>query len=218
MGELSDFEIGQTVELNDGRMAAIRYVGSTKFAVGDWVGVVLDDATGKNDGSVQGHRYFECLPGHGMFIRPTAARVIDQPTPKPNGQGQARANGRAVKTRPQSFIAGGLKRQSLANPAAVKRQSINAGSPTPGANGALRSQLVVWNTILGDPVGSRLMGIVTQQISNETAQLDWVVRQRLAKLHSFEHTQTICGRPEDQSTLHGTCGAAGTENITTVYC
>jgi dynactin 1 len=148
MSELSHFEIGQTVELNDGRTAILQYTGNTHFAPGDWLGVVLDDATGKNDGSVQGQRYFECRPGHGMFLRPAAATVIDEPTPKPKGRPRIRANGAAAKTRPQSMVAGGLKRQSLVDPGASKRQSINAGSPTPGANGALRARLGVCYDVL----------------------------------------------------------------------
>ena len=143
MGELSDFQLGQTVELNDGRPAIVQYTGNTQFAAGDWIGVVLDNATGKNDGAVHGHRYFECQPGHGMFVRPAAATVIDRPIPKPKERPQIRANGTAPKARPQSIIAGELKRQSIVDTGATKRQGINAGSPTPGANGVLRSRLGV---------------------------------------------------------------------------
>mmetsp|Transcript_37434 Transcript_37434/g.98171 ORF Transcript_37434/g.98171 Transcript_37434/m.98171 type:complete len:236 (-) Transcript_37434:93-800(-) len=50
----------------------VRFVGQTKF--GDtsamWVGVELDTADGKNDGSVEGVRYFDCAPSHGLFVRP----------------------------------------------------------------------------------------------------------------------------------------------------
>ena len=47
----------------------IRYMGATKFAPGDWVGVELEEAQGKNDGSVAGEVYFSCAPNHGVFSR-----------------------------------------------------------------------------------------------------------------------------------------------------
>ena len=37
----------------------IAFIGDTKFAPGEWVGVVLDDPAGKNDGSVGGISYFK---------------------------------------------------------------------------------------------------------------------------------------------------------------
>ena len=83
MGAPDDFEVGETVQIQDGRTAIVRFVGNTHFAVGDWIGVELEDASGKNDGAVQGQRYFDCAPAHGMFIRPAAATVIAPPAPKP---------------------------------------------------------------------------------------------------------------------------------------
>ena len=34
------------------------------------MGVELDKAMGKNDGSVDGTVYFTCAPRHGVFVRP----------------------------------------------------------------------------------------------------------------------------------------------------
>ena len=49
--------------------AAAAHVGATLFATGKWVGVILDEAKGKNDGTVQGRKYFTCDEGHGIFVR-----------------------------------------------------------------------------------------------------------------------------------------------------
>ncbi len=141
MTELSAFQVGQTVELQDGRLATVQYVGTTNFAAGDWIGVDLEDATGKNDGAVQGERYFDCEPGHGMFVRPAVAQVIDQPTPKANGKVTGKANGTATKARPQSTVVGDMRRQSVLDSGLSKRQSLNAGSPTPKAKGVAASRL-----------------------------------------------------------------------------
>ena len=49
------------------KTGTLRYVGPTDFAQGDWAGVELDTAMGKNDGSVGDKRYFECKAKHGLF-------------------------------------------------------------------------------------------------------------------------------------------------------
>jgi hypothetical protein len=35
--------------------------------------------TGKNDGSVQGERYFDCKPKHGVFVRPSQVQILEAP-------------------------------------------------------------------------------------------------------------------------------------------
>ena len=54
----------------------IGYTGSVDGKDGIWLGVELDDAKGRNDGSVQGRRYFSCAQGHGVFISPSKVRKI----------------------------------------------------------------------------------------------------------------------------------------------
>jgi len=38
---------------------------------GKWIGVALDEAKGKNNGTVQGKHYFTCEENHGVFLRQT---------------------------------------------------------------------------------------------------------------------------------------------------
>ncbi|KAK0081259.1 hypothetical protein PV325_012494, partial [Microctonus aethiopoides] len=47
----------------------IAYIGPTEFASGTWIGVELDAPTGKNDGAVNGHRYFTCRAKCGLFVK-----------------------------------------------------------------------------------------------------------------------------------------------------
>ncbi|KAL9132097.1 MAG: hypothetical protein Q9217_000133 [Psora testacea] len=131
MSELSHFTIGQRVELSDGRIATVQFIGSTHFAGGDWIGVGLDEATGKNDGEVQGQRYFDCPAGHGMFVRPSAVTPTEQPTPKPGTRMDGKANAPPRTSRTSSTGVGGNKRPGVLDPVGAKRQSINAASPTP---------------------------------------------------------------------------------------
>lgn len=63
-------KVGSRVEvIGKGHRGTVAYVGTTLFATGKWVGVILDEAKGKNDGIVQGRRYFTCEENHGIFVR-----------------------------------------------------------------------------------------------------------------------------------------------------
>ena len=42
-------------------MGKVAFIGETKFAPGEWVGVELEEAVGKNDGSVAGVSYFKVI-------------------------------------------------------------------------------------------------------------------------------------------------------------
>ncbi len=60
-----------------GEPGVVRFVGETQFAPGVWIGVELQEANGKNDGSVNGDRYFQCLDKHGVFVREGVLEVVD---------------------------------------------------------------------------------------------------------------------------------------------
>lgn len=52
----------------------LRFMGETNFATGEWAGIELDRAEGKNDGSVLGYRYFCCPQNYGLFVPATRVR------------------------------------------------------------------------------------------------------------------------------------------------
>ncbi|CAF3949096.1 unnamed protein product [Adineta steineri] len=68
----NSFVIGDRVTAN-GKSGAVAFIGPTKFADGEWIGIILDEAQGKNDGSYEGTRYFETEANRGLFCR--AAKV-----------------------------------------------------------------------------------------------------------------------------------------------
>ncbi|XP_074086138.1 dynactin subunit 1 isoform X2 [Macrotis lagotis] len=70
--------VGSRVEvIGKGHRGTVAYVGATLFATGKWVGVILDEAKGKNDGTVQGKKYFTCEEGHGIFVRQSQIQVFE---------------------------------------------------------------------------------------------------------------------------------------------
>lgn len=127
-----NIKIGQTIVTHDGREGLVRYIGPLQIAAGEWLGLELADNSGKNDGSVKGQRYFNCPPGHGIFVRKESAARVSKPTSQ-----DAKVNGAppssklATKPRPSSGVTADIarKRQSL--------MSTGSGS-APGSRLSLR--------------------------------------------------------------------------------
>ncbi|XP_078588246.1 dynactin subunit 1-like isoform X47 [Branchiostoma floridae x Branchiostoma japonicum] len=71
-------KVGMRVEVaGKGLVGTVAYVGTTMFASGKWVGVVLDEKKGKNNGTVQGKKYFNCDDGYGIFVRQSQLNVLE---------------------------------------------------------------------------------------------------------------------------------------------
>eukprot|EP00743_Colponemidia_sp_Colp-15_P002128 GILK01002310.1.p1 GENE.GILK01002310.1~~GILK01002310.1.p1 ORF type:complete len:247 (+),score=23.14 GILK01002310.1:54-794(+) len=73
--------IGNRCEVQPGgRRGEVKFVGKIEsMGPGYWVGVQLDEPTGKSDGSFKGERIFECAPKYGAFVRPEKVVVGDFP-------------------------------------------------------------------------------------------------------------------------------------------
>ncbi|KAI8980556.1 dynactin [Trametes punicea] len=72
----TDPPLGALVEVSAGR-GIVRFAGATSFSAGKWIGIELSEPNGKNDGSVQGVKYFSCRPNYGVFVRPSQVKVIN---------------------------------------------------------------------------------------------------------------------------------------------
>ena len=82
-GPPEGIEVGQRceAELGDGskRRGEVKYVGKVDGTKGWWVGIQLDEAWGKNNGSLKGKVYFTCEDNYGIFCRPNKVEVGDFP-------------------------------------------------------------------------------------------------------------------------------------------
>lgn len=68
------FEVGQRVDVvGKDVKGVIAYMGATSFAPGQWIGLVLDEPKGKNNGSIQGVTYFN--------VRKEIAYLTTRPQP-----------------------------------------------------------------------------------------------------------------------------------------
>uniref|UniRef100_A0A8C8S830 Dynactin subunit 1 n=1 Tax=Pelusios castaneus TaxID=367368 RepID=A0A8C8S830_9SAUR len=122
-------KVGSRVEvIGKGYRGTVAYVGATLFATGKWVGVILDEAKGKNDGTVQGRKYFTCEENHGIFVRQSQIQVFEDG-----------ADTTSPET-PESSASKVPKRDSLeaakASKLPTRTPSSAASSGTPGPSGS----------------------------------------------------------------------------------
>ncbi|KAJ8701829.1 hypothetical protein PTI98_000580 [Pleurotus ostreatus] len=130
--------VGSVVEIPAGR-GVVRFVGSTKFSPGNWIGVELYEQKGKNDGTVNGEAYFPCKPGYGMFVRPSQVKAnfgmekVEEPrmaSTRPT-LGHQRTNSlrsSTVPSSPRSLSPGKPSSSASSSRTAVSRST--QGSPT----------------------------------------------------------------------------------------
>ena len=61
------------------RKAYVMFVGQLPgMPAGYWVGVQYEEKVGKNDGTLNGKRYFTCPPGHGGFLRASKVTPLEE--------------------------------------------------------------------------------------------------------------------------------------------
>uniref|UniRef100_A0AAY5EQZ7 Dynactin subunit 1 n=1 Tax=Electrophorus electricus TaxID=8005 RepID=A0AAY5EQZ7_ELEEL len=128
--------VGSLVEvIGKGQCGTVAYIGATLFATGKWVGVILDEPKGKNDGTVQGKSYFTCKENHGIFVRQSQVRGNIQ-TGRPSATGPGLSASESEPAVPsQTILVAPMMPQSSATP------SSPAQSTSSKEEEALRAQV-----------------------------------------------------------------------------
>ncbi|NXI69415.1 CLIP4 protein, partial [Anseranas semipalmata] len=60
-------KLGDRVVIAGQKVGTLRFCGTTEFASGQWAGIELDEAEGKNNGRIGKVQYFKCAPKCGIF-------------------------------------------------------------------------------------------------------------------------------------------------------
>lgn len=131
-------QIGERVQITNSSASpnqtqlkgTLRFVGLTQFSAGKWAGVELDEPLGKNDGQVQGHRYFQCEPNFGVFVRVSQVKSLTSgASPEP---GQETADTTLKSSRPASPAASGTaSTAATTNPATSRLSSVGISRLSP---------------------------------------------------------------------------------------
>lgn len=60
---------GDRIFMRNGLSGVIKYIGEVEGQNEEWVGLELDKPEGKNNGSINGKKYFECKDKYGIFLK-----------------------------------------------------------------------------------------------------------------------------------------------------
>ncbi|CAK7894848.1 tubulin-specific chaperone B [[Candida] anglica] len=72
----------RTINIQGERRGAVKFIGKVpELDQGEqtWVGIEFDEPVGKNNGTIDGIRIFECRENHGSFVKPKQCEVGDFP-------------------------------------------------------------------------------------------------------------------------------------------
>lgn len=71
-------KIGQRVEIAGKEcQGVIAYIGHPSFATGKWIGVVLDEPKGKNNGTIKGQHYFKVNNAKIFHVKLLLCSIVD---------------------------------------------------------------------------------------------------------------------------------------------
>ncbi|XP_034015757.1 dynactin subunit 1 isoform X3 [Thalassophryne amazonica] len=134
-------KVGSLVEvIGKGQHGTVAYIGTTLFASGKWVGVILDEAKGKNDGTVQGKRYFTCEENHGIFVRQSQIQLVDDgldtTSPETPETGTTKVPKREIQETPKSAKLRGVKPKKTPAPRKTTARRPKQSSRTASGKGA----------------------------------------------------------------------------------
>jgi CAP-Gly domain-containing linker protein 1 len=139
--------VDDKVFVNGTKEGTIKFLGTTSFAPGKWAGVDMEEAAGKNDGSVNGVRYFECKQNHGIFVRPYRLTLEKLPDPPKSRTVSPSSSNLSVTTKTESTVTTTTTTSKLPPPKTTIAGTNKIGSLRVGMR-------VIVNASSGDKMGT----------------------------------------------------------------
>ncbi|XP_055635883.1 restin homolog isoform X11 [Toxorhynchites rutilus septentrionalis] len=140
MGKAATLSVGDRVIVSSGfgsRPGILMFLGETQFASGNWCGVQLDEPSGKNDGSVDGVKYFECPSKYGIFV--PIAKVTLSPSSRKTRLSRSGSKESLTSVGTMSSIA--TTATSRLRMSAQRKSSVSTVPSTPKASFSLQDVL-----------------------------------------------------------------------------
>ncbi|XP_026879429.2 dynactin subunit 1a isoform X1 [Electrophorus electricus] len=196
--------VGSLVEvIGKGQCGTVAYIGATLFATGKWVGVILDEPKGKNDGTVQGKSYFTCKENHGIFVRQSQIQVIEDGGSSATSPDTPESGASRVPRKEIAESAGkGVKQTPTTKKSAVRR-STKTGRPSatgPGLSASESEPAVPSQTILVAPMMPQSSATPSSPAQSTSSKEEEALRAQVKDLEEKLETLRM-KRTEDKAKL-----------------
>ncbi|CAG9857585.1 unnamed protein product [Phyllotreta striolata] len=158
-------KLGQRVEVSGKEVqGVIAFMGKTGFAQGTWIGLVLDEPKGKNNGTVKGQEYFKCEENHGMFVKENQLLRLDEHGKPLQAQTPAREIPSSKIARSRQSVTQNVKPK----PTTIRRKTSPQG-PTLSASSSRMSLTSSRHSLAGS---RQSLSSSRQSLSGSRTQLD----------------------------------------------
>ncbi|XP_057711851.1 dynactin subunit 1a isoform X1 [Corythoichthys intestinalis] len=156
-------KVGSIVEvIGKGQRGTVAFIGATLFAPGKWVGIILNEPKGKNDGSVQGKRYFTCEENHGIFVRQTQIQVVEDGSSATSPDTPESGVSKIPKQKDISETAKASKQTPVSTKKSSTRRSAKASRESLSSGDVSEVGLSPHQGALGTPITAQLGGSLSE--------------------------------------------------------
>ena len=194
------FVPGAKVAVHPGdRTAYVMFVGQLPgMPSGYWVGVQYDEKVGKNDGTLNGKRYFTCPPGHGGFLRASKLKALEEHR-KQEEERKARESEEARSRKKNANRQGAEKGKAGADDRGGSDDYDGADTPLEEGEQSLRGDNTGWNDSArshrpGRPSETHPFYVITEG-SGLTSAVVGSLAQFTIKAMDGESPRLLCALP-----------------------
>ncbi|KAI3631973.1 hypothetical protein MIR68_009809 [Amoeboaphelidium protococcarum] len=184
-------KVGDFVDLSNYGKGVIKFIGSTTFSTGEWVGIELAEPNGKNDGSVNGERYFACPNNHGLFVRSFQLEQKLRTNDVNKSTSSGSHNSPEMKNKRQSMPlmkgssqqSGSVKVSSVINVSDTTREEPQSGAGELGRRQSRRQTMAPSSTTVEQNIAA--------QLSSQSSVLMWHDQQNKQKQQQQQQLQQV---------------------------
>ena len=180
---VESLQVGQRVMVGGAVAGVVRFVGNVHFTSGTFIGVQLNEKKGKNDGSFDGVRYFDCPEGYGLFAPPSKVSLLQE------GKGDTAGD---ILSGPEEDEAASPFEQDRLSPEAMLYPPLAPGETEGGRSPSTES-----------PTPSEVSSLDVEEVVPSDLEEEEEEEEEEGPHVETQHKEKIAASPDKLSTVNG---------------